>query len=246
MSEYKINIVHLYPDLLNLYGDKGNIECLRKRLMWRGIDVNVSECTDEIPEIDFENTDIIFLGGGSDREQEIVCSRLLKIKKDIKKFIENNGTFLAFCGGFELLGKSYGKAGAEKEALGVFDFNAVYSENNSRLIGNVIIEHPEIEGYIVGFENHSGRIDISGEKPLGNVKVGYGSDGKGETEGLTYKNLYATYLHGPLLPKNPKLCDLIIGKTVLNKYPDFGTLKELDDEMEEMANRFMVERLLKN
>lgn len=244
MSAYKISIVHLYPDLLNLYGDKGNIECLKKRLTWRNIEVEVKECTGETPEIDFENTDIIFLGGGSDREQEIVCSRLLKKKDELKEFVENGGTLIAACGGFELLGKTYGNKEKTVEALNIIPFQTEYPSDNSRLIGNVVIECDFIDEYIVGFENHAGRINIGDAKPLGKIKKGYGNDGKGSVEGLIYKNLFATYLHGPLFPKNPKLCDKILENTLKHKYSDFATLTTLDDELEKKANEYMVKVLL--
>lgn len=244
MSDYKINIVHLYPDLLNLYGDKGNIECLKRRLLWRNIDVNVFECTAETPNIDFENCDIIFLGGGSDREQEIVCSRLLKIKDKIKSYVENGGTMIAVCGGFELLGSFYGTAENKNEALDILPFETVYPSDNSRFIGNVVIECDGIDGYVVGFENHAGRIDIGDNSPLGKIKKGYGNDGRGNVEGMIYKNVVATYLHGPLFPKNPQLCDRILINALKHKYDTFEKLAPLDDNLEIKANEYMTKILL--
>ena len=121
MSEYTDNILHLYPDLLNLYGDKGNIECMRKRLTWRGIGANVTSCTNKNDIIDFDNTDIIFVGGGSDREQEIVCTKLLKYKKELSDFVERGGSLVAVCGGYQLLGSYYQTGDKKIEGLGILD-----------------------------------------------------------------------------------------------------------------------------
>lgn len=107
MSKYKVNIAHLYPDLLNLYGDKGNIESITKRLMWRGIDAKLKNCTTENHDINFDDTDSIFLGGGSDKEQEVVCGYLLEKKKELTEFVQKGGTLIALCGGYTLLGKYY-------------------------------------------------------------------------------------------------------------------------------------------
>lgn len=244
MNDKKINIVHLYPDLLNLYGDKGNIEALRKRLLWRGIETSVTECTCQSPEIDFEKADIIFLGGGSDREQEIVLSRLMEKKEEFKNYAEEGGCLLAVCGGFELLGKKIKTAEKEIEALGVLDICTDLTSAKNRLIGNIVIEAGGIAEKIVGFENHGGRIDIGSHTPLGKVLKGYGNDGKSGFEGVVYKNVTATYLHGPLLPKNPHLCDLILTKALKKKYTDFSELSALDDELEIKANDCIVRTLL--
>lgn len=236
---YELNIVHLYPDLLNLYGDKGNIECLRKRLNWRNIGANVTTCTSNNDFIDFENTDIIFVGGGSDREQEIVCHKLLEKKKELTEFVENNGTLIAVCGGYQLLGKYYQTADARIEGLGILDICTDSKRGEKRLIGNVIIKNDQI-GNIVGFENHGGRTEIGSHTPLGKVITGFGNNGQSGYEGVIYKNLIGTYLHGPLLPKNPKLCDMILTKALKHKYPDFSCLSDLDDALENTANEYIV------
>ena len=244
MSMKQINIVHLYPDLLNLYGDKGNIETLRKRLLWRGIDANIIECTCNCPQIDFENADIIFLGGGSEREQNIVLSRLMEEREEFIRYVENDGCLLAVCGGFELLGKKIKTAQKEIEALGILDVVTDLTSSDNRLIGNVIIESQDICEKIVGFENHGGRVDIGKHTPLGKVLKGYGNNGKSGYEGVVYKNVIATYLHGPLLPKNPALCDVILSKALQKKYSDFSGLSPLDDEIETKANNYIVSILL--
>ena len=199
-NNQELNIIHLYPDLLNLYGDRGNIACMQKRLEWRGIDAKVSTCTNSDHSINLENADIIFVGGGSDREQEIVCSLLLKKKDEITNYVENGGVLVAVCGGYQLLGKYYQTANSKIEGLGILD---IYTDaGDTRLIGNVVLESELFSQKITGFENHAGRTFIGNHTPLGKVLYGHGNTGDSGYEGVVYKNVIATYLHGPLLPKN--------------------------------------------
>lgn len=239
----KIKILHLYPDLLNLYGDKGNIECMRKRLVWRGIDAEVTEYTSDDTGFNLDDTDIVFIGGGSDREQKIVCNKLLEHKDAIKNYVENNGVLVAVCGGYQLLGKYYKLENEMIEGLDILD---IYTEQGKkRLIGNIVLESDFIDGKIVGFENHGGRTYIGGHTPLGKAVYGKGNDEKSAAEGVVYKNVVATYLHGPLLPKNPALCDYILKNAIIRKNPNFGNLPELDDELEYIANQYIVNRFKK-
>ncbi len=239
----RIKIYHLYPDLLNLYGDRGNIECMRKRLIWRGIDAEVIMHTCDDGKLDLSDADIVFIGGGSDREQKIVCDKLLEQRKEIKEYVENNGTLVAVCGGYQLLGKYYKLHDETIEGLDILD---IFTEQGKkRLIGNIVLEPDFIEGNIVGFENHGGRTYIGNHKPLGKVVYGYGNDEKTGYEGVVYKNVVATYLHGPLLPKNPKLCDYILTNALKRKYTDFKGLTPLGDELEEIANGYIVNRFKK-
>ena len=135
----KIKILHLYPDLLNLYGDRGNIECMRKRLMWRGIDAEVVTYTCEDSGFDLSDVDIVFIGGGSDREQKIVCHRLLEHKNEIRNYVEDNGVLVAVCGGYQLLGKYYK---LENETIEGLDILNIYTEQGKkRLIGNIVLEN---------------------------------------------------------------------------------------------------------
>ncbi len=238
----KIKILHLFPDLLNLYGDKGNIECMRKRLMWRGIETEVVSYTSDGGG-DLSNADIVFIGGGSDREQKIVCDKLLKHKDAIKEYVENDGVLVAVCGGYQLLGKYYKMADETIEGLDILD---IYTEQGKdRLIGNIVLKSDITGNEIVGFENHGGRTYIGNHTPLGEVVTGRGNDEKSGYEGVVYKNVVATYLHGPLLPKNPKLCDYILTNALKKKYPEFEGLSPLDDELENKANQYMVNRLKK-
>lgn len=238
-----IKIMHLFPDLLNLYGDKGNIECMRKRLNWRGIGCEVVPFTTEDSGFELSDVDIVFLGGGSDREQKIVCRSLLEHKAELKDFVENGGSLVAVCGGYQLLGKYYKLEDETIEGLDILD---IYTEQGKgRLIGNIVLEADflkESDKLIVGFENHGGRTYINGHKHLGKVVYGNGNSDKCGYEGVVYKNVVATYLHGPLFPKNPALCDYILTNALKKKYSDFTELVPLDDRLEKTANEYIVNR----
>ena len=198
---------------------------MQKRLEWRGIDAKVSTCTNSDHSINLENADIIFVGGGSDREQEIVCSLLLKKKDEITNYVENGGVLVAVCGGYQLLGKYYQTANSKIEGLGILD---IYTDaGDTRLIGNVVLESELFSQKITGFENHAGRTFIGNHTPLGKVLYGHGNTG------------------GPLLPKNPMLCDYILSCAMKRKYSDFSGFEPLNDELENMANRYIEERFVK-
>jgi CobQ-like glutamine amidotransferase family enzyme len=224
---------------LNLYGDIGNVICLKKRCEWRGISTNIVNFGMDNETHDFDKGDIFFIGGGSDRGQNIVYSDFLKYKEEFKDIIENNGVVLAICGGYQFLGKKYiDSDGHEVPGLGIFNYSTVTGEG--RLIGNIIIENqlnlsPET---IVGFENHGGRT-YSDYDPLGLVKIGCGNNGEDGKEGLVYKNCIGTYLHGPILPKNPHLADHLILKALERKY-EINILKDLDDKFEQLAHQKIV------
>ncbi len=229
----------MYPDLLNLYGDIGNVTCLKKRCEWRGIDVNVVDFSLS-NERDINDADIFFMGGGSDRGQSIVYSHFLKYKNGVSNAIEDGSVFLAICGGYQLLGENYIDAeGLEIPGLGVFDYTTKSEEG--RLIGNVIIENklglePKT---IVGFENHGGRT-YHDYDALGSVMAGNGNNGKDGLEGMIYKNCIGTYLHGPILPKNPHLADHIILSALKQRY-DVKNLEKLDDYREYEAHNRVLE-----
>ena len=236
----KITIGHLFPDLLNLYGDRGNIQCLLQRLKWRGIDAEVQTFSIE-DEIDFSTLDIVLLGGGSDREQMLVCNRLKEIKDEFKSYVESMGVVIAICGGYQLLGKYYETDEGKIEGLDIVDMYTV--QEKGRLINNIFIKSDLFEMPIVGFENHGGRTYINDNKPLGKVVFGKGNNGKSGYEGVVYKNVIGTYLHGPLLPKNPQLCDYLLSKALERKYgADKAVLAPLDDKEEKEANKYIVDR----
>ena len=231
----ELTIGHLYPDLLNLYGDRGNIRCMVKRLNWRGIDAHVKEFQLHDP-IDFNTLDIVLLGGGSDREQKLVCEELSLIRDDFLHYVEDDGVVLAICGGYQLLG-SYYQMGEEKiPGLSLVDLYTIQKEG--RLIGNITIESDLFPMPITGFENHGGRTYINQNTPLGKVVHGYGNAEEQGYEGVRYKNVIGTYLHGPLLPKNPMLCDYVLQKALERKYKKTITLAPLDDTEEIRANRY--------
>ena len=241
MRQMKIKIGHLYPDLLNLYGDRGNIQCMKKRCEWRGIEAEVKEF--QISDIvDFHDLDIVLLGGGSDREQMLVCEKLKTIRGDFKEYVEDNGVVIAVCGGYQLLGHYYDTEEGRIEGLSLVD---LYTEQgNPRLISNIVIQNEQFAYPIVGFENHGGRTFIGDNKPLGKVLFGYGNNGKDEAEGILYKNVVGTYLHGPLLPKNPHVCDYLIRNALERKY-GVNNLDPLDDRQEKEANQYIVDRFVK-
>lgn len=233
----KLTIGHLYPDLLNLYGDRGNIQCLKMRLEWRGIDVEIIPflCDDSI---DFEKLDIVMLGGGSDREQELVSRKLQLIRQEFQSYIEDGGTLLAVCGGYQLLGDYYQTDSRKIKGIGLLD---IYTEwNPERLVQNVVLDSPLFSTPVVGFVNHAGQTYIGDYTPLGNVVFGYGNTKESKQEGLVYKNIIATYLHGPLLPKNPDVCDYLIRQAILRKYGEHICLAPLSDTVEYKANDYIM------
>lgn len=235
----KLTIGHLYPDLLNLYGDRGNIQCFRKRLEWRGIEAEVIPFLSD-DKIDFSKLDIVLLGGGSDREQELVCKHLQEIKNDFKSYVENDGVVLAVCGGYQLLGKYYKTKDKLIEGLGILNITTEWEPE--RLIRNIVLNSPLFDTPVVGFENHGGRTYINDHTPFGKVFFGLGNTGKSGYEGVVYKNVIATYLHGPLLPKNPHVCDYLLERALKRKYGEDIKLEPLPDELEHKANSYIVNR----
>ena len=241
MTSRSLRIAHLYPELLNLYGDSGNILCLRKRLEWRGITPDVYEVhVGDTPS--FRDVDIAFIGGGSEREQKIVCDFLLQEKAELKAFVEDGGVVGAVCGGYQLLGESYLMGDERVPGLELVD---LYTDRGTpRIIGNVAVESRISPQPIVGYENHGGRTHLGeGVEPLGKVVYGRGNDGVTGYEGCLYKNVVGTYVHGPLLPKNPGVADYLLSRAMERRYGD-GALDPLDDAVELAANKVMVDRLL--
>lgn len=234
----ELKICHLYPDLLNLYGDRGNTVCMEKRLQWRGIDCRFTEVKygDNDPLSDY---DLIFIGGGQDLEQKLLMEDLQRGKgNNIKAAAEDGKTFLAVCGGYQLLGHYYQMSdGTKCEYIGAIDVFTVAGEK--RMIGNTVCISEEA-GTIVGFENHAGKTFLSGAvKSLGTVLKGSGNNGEDGREGARYKNVFATYYHGPVLPKNPELCDLIL-KTALGRKYGIFELRPLDDSAEKAAKEGLL------
>ncbi|OPX88795.1 MAG: cobyric acid synthase [Pelotomaculum sp. PtaB.Bin104] len=237
-----IRVCHMYPDLLNLYGDRGNIIAFKRRCQWRGLPVSVQEISLK-DQINFREQDFLFLGGGSDREQNLIAADLMQRKKELSEAIEDGLVVLAICGGYQLLGQYYLARDGEKiPGLGLMDF---YTRAGSRrLVGNVAIEM-NIDGApvkLAGFENHSGYTYLGNCQPLGRVLSGNGNNGRDGLEGASYKNVYCSYLHGPLLPKNARLTDHLISlamKRSGNKEP----LPPLDYDIEEQACAAVLDKL---
>lgn len=242
----ELKICHLYPDILNLYGDQGNIICMKKRLEWRNIDCRVTEVS--IGEsAKFTDFDIFFIGGGQDFEQEILLGDLAGSKADeIKAAVADGKTFLTICGGYQMLG-SYYKTwdGQMCDFIGAIDYYTVGAKD--RMIGNFMYKCGAESGgsTVVGFENHSGKTFLgSGVSPLGTILSGYGNNGEDKTEGVRYNNVFGTYSHGPVLPKNPQLADFILKTALSQKYTSFD-FEALDDTFESNANEYMIKRLSK-
>lgn len=240
----ELKICHLYPDVLNLYGDTGNITCLKKRLEWRGISAQVTALP--IGETaDFTDFDLFFIGGGQDFEQGVLLEDLHKGKdKEIISAIDDGKVFLAICGGYQMLGQYYKTyTGEQCDFIGALDLHTIGSEE--RMIGNYMFQCPPENGgcTMVGFENHSGRTYLGpGVEPLGHVLSGFGNNGEDGTEGARYKNVFATYSHGPLLPKNPAFADLLLLTALRQRYPD-AELEPLNDTLEINAHDYMENRL---
>lgn len=233
----KIVIGYLYPELMNIYGDTGNIICLSKRCEWRGIEVEVKNISlnDPLKEGD---CDLFFFGGGQDQSQ-IPVAKDLKDKSDVlRKEIESGIPLLSICGGYQLLGEYYQPfEGARLQGAGIFP---VYTKaSNDRMIGNIIIESKF--GKLVGFENHSGKTYIKdNSKSLGDVIKGFGNNGEDKSEGCIHKNAIGCYMHGSLLPKNPELADWLIKKALEFKSGEKIELKPLHDELEAKAHAQLI------
>lgn len=204
-----IELAYLYPTLLNIYGDRGNVLTLVKRCEARQISLNVTSIS--VNEyINHEKFDIYFIGGGQDQEQVLVSGDLQLKKKSLSRAIESDAVFLSVCGGYQLLGKYY-KTHDGTELKGVDALDLFTVAGNKRMIGNVLCIELESKNTIVGFENHSGKTYLGkGVEPLAKVVRGSGNNGEDGFEGVRYKNVFGTYLHGSLLPKNPHLADKII------------------------------------
>lgn len=244
-NSYSLTIGWLYPELMSTYGDRGNIIVLQKRCEWRGIKVDIVPIDQTTTDKELKTVDLLFGGGSQDREQEIVMRDLHKKKKTIKELIEKNIPALFVCGAPQLMGKYYEPAAGKRiEGLGIFDMISKHPGiDTHRLIGNVVAQ--TIDGnMIVGFENHGGRTYLEKNcTPFAKVIKGFGNNGEDGTEGAVYKNAIGCYLHGPLLPKNPEIADLLIAKALKVKYKKDIELKQLDDALEYKAKTAIVNRL---
>lgn len=242
----ELKVCHLYPDVLNLYGDRGNILCMKKRLEWRGIGCSVDNVG--IGEKnDLTAYDLFFIGGGQDFDQEILLEDLrLRKGGQIRAALEDGKAFLCICGGYQMMGHYYKTPDAHYcQFLGAIDFYTVGGEK--RMIGNYAYRLGEESGgeTVVGFENHSGRTHLGkGLRPLGTVLRGFGNNGEDRTEGVRYKNAFCTYSHGPVLPKNPAFADVILETALSRKYGSCS-LEPLEDGFERQAHDAVLRQVLR-
>ena len=239
----KFTVGWLYPDLMNIYGDRGNILTLLKRDEWRGFEARLVELgrgtTKQMDEVD-----IFFFGGGQDREQALVYEDLLEFKQPpLEQAVANGAGILAVCGGYQLLGSYYQTAEGERfPGIGMIDVRT--EAGKKRFIGDVVVE-TEIAGLepktLVGFENHSGRTFLGpAAKPLGKTLLGNGNNGADHMEGYLQGNVLGTYMHGSLLPKNPHLADYLIRRSLVRRGVD--ELSPLDDSVELAAHERILQR----
>ncbi|MBI2025799.1 MAG: cobalamin biosynthesis protein CobQ [Candidatus Levybacteria bacterium] len=241
-----LTIGWLYPELMNIYGDRGNLLVLLKRCKWRNIDVKT-----EFLNIGFEykmlkKCDLILMGGAQDRQQQAVSQDLFKAREVIKKLIEKGIPGLYICGAYQFLGNYYLEANGNKiKGLEIFDlYTKNPGEGKKRLIGNAAFKSEDLGYTLIGFENHGGRTYLGKNvKPFGKVIKGYGNNGEDGYEGAIYKNSFGTYLHGPILPKNPIFSDYLIQKALEVKYKKIIGLERLDDTLEQNAREEIAKRL---
>lgn len=261
-TKMKLVIGYLYPDLMNIYGDTGNIIALQKRASWRGIEVKIKNISLK-DKLKSGEIDLFFFGGGQDQAQELVAKDLLQNGKSkiIKAEVERGVPILSICGGYQLLGEYYLPENKPK-IKGVGVFPAYTMAGKRRMIGNIVIRMLNSEFRVqnrnknstlfthnsaltlVGFENHSGKTYLDDKSSaLGKVISGFGNNGEGDrTAGCIYKNAIGCYLHGSLLPKNPKLADWLLKKALEVKYGKEVTLKPLDDNLENSVHQELVKK----
>ena len=243
MSKKELKLGYLYPKLLNIYGDYGNVLILKKRCKWRNIELIIDEINigDRI-----SNHDMYFLGGGQDLQQIIVAKELQLYKSFLHEEMNNDAVFLSICGGYQLLGKYYQPYnGQEIEGISLLESYTV--AGGKRFIGNVTTQiHKDINlsvDTLVGFENHSGITYLEGNtKPISTIITGNGNNGEDKTEGARYKNVFGTYMHGPFLSKNPHFADYLIELSLYKKYGDTIKLKEIDDREEFSAHYSLINK----
>lgn len=238
-----LSVCHLYPELTNGYGNGGNITAFIKRCQWRSISTNLIN-TKVGQKIDFTAMDFLLIGHGGEQERKLMLAELQSQKDILLQAIEQGLVVLAIGSGYQILGHSYPALGGEiAPGLGLLDFTTKAGE--SRLTGDIVVELTWAENKmrITGFENHAGRTYLGQVEPLGKVLAGNGNNGQDGQEGAKYKNVFCSYLHGPLLPKNSALTDHLI-KLALNRRGIQTRLVPLDDSLEEQANQVILRRLL--
>lgn len=249
-SEPPVVIAHMLSDLLNLYGDGGNVRILEQRLRWRGIPVEVRRIQHG-EAVDFSQVDLVFMGGGPDREQKLASEQLLAMRDELAAYVEGDGPLLAICGGYQILGRQWLWGDELVPGLGLIDMETRRPGTSAdRLIDNMVLESPLAAHPVVGYENHAGRTYLGeGVEGFGRVvsSCGHGNNDDDRVEGARYKNVVGTYSHGPLLSKNPEVADWLLARALERRTQRTGTpaadLAPLDDSAELAANASMVKRL---
>jgi lipid II isoglutaminyl synthase (glutamine-hydrolysing) len=240
----KIVVGHLYPDYLNIYADRGNIAVLSRRAAWRGHELDVRPVSIGEP-VDPGEHDLLYIGGGQDREQALVAQDLLAKAAGVQESVAEGAAVLAVCGGYQLLGRSYRDLhGADLPGIGLFPLDTVAGDR--RMIGDVLLEcelEPGVRRTLAGFENHAGRTRLDpGAEPLGRVVAGFGNDGESGWEGCRVERAIGTYLHGPLLPRNPWLADWLLAQALAHRLGDPPELAPLADALEDKAHAVSARR----
>ncbi len=234
MNDTTLRLVYLYPLRMSIYGDRGNVRALVQRAAWRGVDVQVipAEVGDEF---DAAGADLVLIGGGEDHAQRAVADDLRALKgPGLRRAVEDGLPVLAICGGYQLLGRYYRPAeGEDLLGLGLLPVHTIHPGFTARrCTGNVVVDWRDAP--LVGFENHGGRTYLDGGEPLGRVVNGFGNNGDDGYEGCVAGTAYGTYLHGPLLPKNPALADHLLGLALRRR--GLPALAPLDDALERRAH----------
>ncbi len=234
----KIRVGHLYPDYLNIYADRGNIAVLARRAAWRGHELEVRTVSVGEPVGPGEH-DLLYVGGGQDREQALVAEDLLAKADGLRAAIDLGAALLAVCGGYQLMGRSYRDFhGGDLRGIGLFPLETVAGAK--RMIGDVLLEcelEPGVVRTLAGFENHAGRTKLDpGAEPLGRVVAGFGNDGKSGFEGCRVGRAVGTYLHGPLLPRNPWFADWVLAQALAHRLGEPPAFQPLEDGLERQAH----------
>ena len=234
----KIVVGHLYPDYLNIYADRGNIAVLAQRAAWRGHELEVQEVSVG-GALDPGAHDLLYIGGGQDREQALVAEDLVTKTDAVHAAVDEGAAVLAVCGGYQLLGRGYRDFhGLDLPGIGLFPHETVAGE--TRMIGDVLLEcelEPGVRRTLAGFENHAGRTKLDpAAEPLGRVVAGFGNDGESGYEGCRVGRAVGTYLHGPLLPRNPWFADWVLAQALAHRLGEAPALAPLADELEDEAH----------
>ena len=240
----KIVVGHLYPDYLNIYADRGNIAVLARRAAWRGHELDVRSVSVGEPVRPGEH-DLLYVGGGQDREQALVANDLVAKADAVRAAVDGGAAILAVCGGYQLMGRSYRDFhGEDLPGIGLFPLETVAGD--TRMIGDVLLEcelEPGVVRTLAGFENHAGRTHLDpGAEPLGRVVAGFGNDGISGFEGCRAGRAVGTYLHGPLLPRNPWFADWVLAQALAHRLGEAPVFDPLPDDLEHEAHAVSAER----